>query len=154
MVSMQNLNRLLQVAQAASFIGDLTRHRHTHTLPALPQTTVYLHTDDAALRVVRWERRHVEATIETRPPMGWRVAADHDENGVYIVAIKRAGFGTLGKALLDVMIPQDAHLVLRMNGGLLSLDHVHGTLSIAPPDPFPTAQGELTASTNAAPPLR
>lgn len=131
---MQNLNRLLQLTNAVAMISDLTRHKHTHTLPVMIEgVTVYLHTDDAAVRVVRWDRRQVEVTMETRFPVGWRTATEYDENGVYIVVIKRPGFGAIAKAALNVLIPHDAHVVLRMNGGLLSLDHVRGTLEIPPP---------------------
>lgn len=130
---MQHLNTLIQIAQTASRLGDLTRRKHTHVLPADMTTTVYLHTENAALRIVRWDKRQVEATIETRPPMGWRVATDYDDNGVYIVALRRTGFGAVAGATLDVLVPRSAHLVLRMDDGLVSLDHVQGTLNIAPP---------------------
>ncbi len=131
---MQNLNRLLQIAQAAAFITDLARHKQTYALPAVPAATIYLHTSDAALRVVRWGRQQVEATIETVPPIGWRVATDYDANGVYIVVIKRRGIGAVARATLNVVVPQDAHLVLRQDNGMVTLDHVYGTLYIAPPD--------------------
>jgi hypothetical protein len=131
---MQNLNRLLQIARAASFINDLARHKHTYTLPAAADSTVYLHSDDAALRVVRWDRPQVEATIETSPPVGWRTATDFDEYGVYVVLMKRTGFGGVAQASLNVIVPRDAHLVLRMDNGLVSLDHVRGVLHISPPE--------------------
>lgn len=135
---MQNLNRLLQVVRAASFVNELTRHKHTHTLPATANGTVYLHSDDAALRVVRWDKPQVEATIETSPPMAWRTATDFDENGVYIVIMKRVGFGVVAQASLNVLVPRDAHLVLRMANGMVSLDHVRGVLHIPPPEIDPT----------------
>lgn len=131
---MQHFARLNQLTQAAAVISDLTRNKRTYTLPVLQEPlTVYLHADDAAVRIVRWEHRQVEVTLETRPPMGWRFATDYDENGVYVVAIKRLGFGVLASANLNVLVPHSAHLVLRMRGGLVALDHVHGTLEIAPP---------------------
>ncbi len=132
---MQHLNRMIQIAQTASRIGDLTRKKHTHVLPAEYTTTVYLHTENAALRIVRWDKRQVEATLETRPPIGWRVATDYDENGVYIVALRRTGFGTVASATIDVLVPRGAYLVLRMDDGLVSLDRVRGTLNIAPEFP-------------------
>lgn len=139
---MQNLNHLLQ---AASVIQDIARHKQTHTLPILSDSPIfYLHTDDAAVRIVRWERHQAEITIETRFPFAWRVATDYDENGVYVVAIKRPGFGTLASGAIHALIPMHTHLVLRMNGGLLSLDHVRGTLDIAPPKPAPHTDGYLT----------
>ena len=131
---MQQLNALLQIAQTASRLGDLTRRKHTYVLPADMTATVYLHTENAALRVVRWDKRQVEATIETRPPIGWRVATDYDDNGVYIVALRRTGFAALAGATLDVLVPRQAHLVLRMDDGLVTLDHVRGTLNMAPPE--------------------
>jgi len=130
---MQNLNRLLQIANAASVIGDLARQKQRYVLPVMHTTgTFYLHADDAAVRIVRWDQQQVEATIETRPPIGWRIATDYDENGVYVVVMKRMGLGQIAKATISVMVPRDAHLVLRLAGGLVTLDHVHGTLQIPP----------------------
>ncbi len=140
---MQHLNRMIQIAQTASRIGDLTRKKHTHVLPAEHSTTVYLHTENAALRIVRWDKRQVEATLETRPPIGWRVATDYDANGVYIVALRRMGFGTVASATIDVLVPRGAYLVLRMDDGLVSLDRVRGTLNIAPEFP-----NQLTVNNN------
>ncbi|MEL6150955.1 MAG: hypothetical protein AAFV33_20525 [Chloroflexota bacterium] len=132
---MQTLNRLVN---AAAIINDLARQKHTHVLPVMDDDiTVYLHTDDAAVRIIRWDKPQVEAMVETLPALAWRVATDYDENGVYVVAIKRPGFGQIARASMNVLVPRDAHLVLRMNNGLVSLDHVRGTLHIAPPADAP-----------------
>lgn len=130
---MQQLNQLMQIAKAASIVNDLTRSKHTHSLPARDALTVYLHAQDAAVRLVRWDRPLVEATIETRPPLAWRVATDFDDDGVYIVALRRAGFGSIASASMQVLVPRRAHLVLRLTDGLVTLDHVTGTLHIPPP---------------------
>jgi hypothetical protein len=131
---LNNLNRLMQVANAAAIINDLTRKKHTYTLPVLPDaTTLYLHASDAVVRIVRWSRPQVEVTLEMRPPLGWRSATEYDENGVYIVLVKRVGFKSIARATLSVLVPQDMHLALRLEGGMVSLDHVEGVLNIAPP---------------------
>jgi hypothetical protein len=98
--------------------------------------TFYLHATDAAVRVVRWERPQVEVTIETRPPIAWRIANEYDENGVYVVAIKRTGFPNVTQVAIQAIIPQDLHLALRVDGGLVTLDHIHGTLHIPPETPL------------------
>ena len=135
---MQTLNRLIQIARAAATLGDLAREKSVHMLPATPQGTVYIHAEDAAVRVVRWDREQVEATIELSPPLAWRTATDYDDNGAYLVLAKRPGFGSLAKATLSVVVPRQAHLTLRLENGLVSLDHVRGTLHVPPPTDTPT----------------
>ncbi|MEO0563861.1 MAG: hypothetical protein AAF125_17280 [Chloroflexota bacterium] len=135
---MQALNQLVKLAQAASVVGDLTRQKHTYTLPVMKTAeTFYLHADNAAVRVVRWDRPQVEITIETRPPVGWRTATDYDENGVYVVAVRRIGFGGIASAVVNAVVPRHLHLMLRLRDGLVTLDHVHGTLEIPPEDALP-----------------
>lgn len=135
---MQTLNRLLQLTDAAAVLADLTRQKHTYTLPVMPNAgTFYLHAENAAVRVVRWGKAQVEITVETRPPLAWRTATDYDEAGVYAVVLRRLGMGTLSRSVVTALVPQQMHLVLRLRDGLVSLDHVHGTLYIPPPAPTP-----------------
>ncbi len=139
---MQTLNRLFQLTNAAAVLTDLTRQKHTYTLPVMKTAeTFYLHAENAAVRIVRWNKAQAEITIETRPPLAWRTATDYDEAGVYAVVLRRLGMGTLTRSVVTVLIPQHMHLVLRLRDGLVSLDHVHGTLHIAPPDALPPALG-------------
>ena len=139
---MKMLNRLLQITDAAAILTDLTRQKHTYTLPVMKTAaTFYLHADNAAVRVVRWQKQQAEITIETRPPLAWRTATDYDEAGVYAVVLRRLGMGTLTRSIVTVLVPAHMHLVLRLRDGLVSLDHVHGTLHIAPPDVLPPELG-------------
>lgn len=134
---MQHLNRLVQIASVAN---DLTRHKQTYTLPARIGGTFYLDADNATVRVVRWDREQVEVTVQTRPPIGWRVATDFDEAGTYMVIKRRSIVGSIARAELYVLVPRQAFLLLRMNGGLVALDHVDGVLHIPPPtSPAPPA---------------
>jgi len=125
----------MKLAQAASVVTDLARQKNTLTLPVMDTAnTFYLHTDTAAVRIVRWQKRQVELTVETRPPIAWRVETDYDEYGVYAVAIQRLALGNVAQAVISALVPTDLHLALRLQGGLVSLDHVHGTLHIPPAD--------------------
>ncbi len=137
---MQTLNRLLQLTNTAAMLTDLTRQKHTYTLPVMKAAdTFYVHADRAALRIVRWERPQAEITIETRPPMGWRTATDYDEHGVYVVAIQRTGFGSVASAVINALVPRHMHLTLRMQDSLVTFDHLTGTLHIPPTGaPLPT----------------
>lgn len=137
---MQTLNRLLQVANAATVLADLTRQKHTYTLPVMHTAeTFYLHAENAAVRVVRWNRPQAEITMETRPPVAWRTATDYDESGVYAVAVRRIGFGGIAAATVTALVPPHLHLTLRLQGGLVTLDHIDGTLHIPPASAEPSA---------------
>jgi hypothetical protein len=135
---MQTLNRLLQLTDAAAVLTDLTRQKHTYTLPVMKTAeTFYLHAENAAVRVVRWNKAQVEITVETRPPLAWRTATDYDEAGVYAVVLRRLGMWTLTRSVVTALVPPQMPLVLRLRDGLVSLDHVQGTLHIPPPDALP-----------------
>ncbi|MFZ4815877.1 MAG: hypothetical protein ACOYL5_15180 [Phototrophicaceae bacterium] len=133
---MQHLSQLSRLVDAAAVINDLTRRKQTYTLPAMGTITFYAHTEATALRVVRWSKPQVEITLEVRPPLAWRVATDYDENGVYLVVVKRLDVGRFARATAVIFLPEDTHLMLRMKQGLLTLDHINGTLEISPPTPL------------------
>ncbi len=127
---MSNLNTLLTLTQRAV---ALTHHQHTWSFPMqTPTGTVYLHAHKVGVRVVRWEQPSVQATIDVTPPFGWRFGAEYDADGVYVVLLQRAVLQGLVKGTLNLIVPHDAHLVLRLQDCLLTLDQVNGTLELPP----------------------
>lgn len=129
---MQNLNRLWQAAQTIADLRDLTRHRRTFTFMTQGPITVYLRSEQADVRVMRWALPRVEVTATLEGAFGWRMGTDQDEAGVYIAARRRAMVGALSHALFEIVAPEDAWLLLKLDDGRVTLEGVQGALQIPP----------------------
>lgn len=129
---MQKLNSLWQVVNAASEITSLTRHTQTYYFSTLDPITFYLRAENADVRVMRWALPKVEVTATLQASFGWRVATDQDEAGVYVVAKRKAVLGKMSSGLFSIVVPEDAYLVLKLDDGRVSLEHVTGTLQVPP----------------------
>lgn len=134
---MHNLSTLLTLTQRAV---ALTHDKHTWSLPMQAERgTVYVHAQRVGVRVVRWAERSVQATVDVTPPFGWRFVAEYDADGVYLVLLQRALLHQVANGTLNLLVPHDAHLTLRLEGCLLTLDQVQGTLELPPLDPLQDA---------------
>ena len=142
----QHLNTLWQAVNVATEIREFTRKRQTFVFNTQNTITFYLRAEKADVRVVRWQIPRVEVTVRLEGSFGWRVAADQDESGVYVVAHRRRVVGEFSSALFQVVVPEDAHLMLKLENGRVTLDNINGTLNIAPPDaeqtPYLLTSGE------------
>jgi hypothetical protein len=87
------------------------------------------------VHIARWELSRVEIRLKLEGKFGWRVAADQDDVGVYLAAHRRRVIGGLSSALFEVVVPQDAYLVLNLTGGRVTLENVNGTLHVPPLNP-------------------
>jgi len=131
---MQHLNTLWRLLSAASTIRDITQESKTYHFAVSGPVTVYLRAEYATISVTRWTRQQVDVTVRLGAPFGWRIAADQDDAGVYLVAKRRAVLGCLSNAAFDLTVPDDAYLVLKLEHGRLILDVVDATLHVSPPD--------------------
>ncbi len=129
---MQHLNTLWQALSAASELRDMTRRRHTYYFSTFGPITFYLRAENAEVQIMRWTLAKVEVTAMLHGSFGWRIAADQDEAGVYVVARRRALVGNLSSALFTVIVPQDTLLVLKLDDGRVVMEHINGTLQIPP----------------------
>jgi hypothetical protein len=129
---MQHLNTLAQVANAASTLAELTRKSTNYRFNVIGETTFYLDASQAEVRVLRHAQPTIEFTAALQAPFAWRVATDQDEAGVYVVAKRRAIVGGLAGAVFSVIVPYQAHLVLRLQRCRLCLEAVDGTLQVPP----------------------
>jgi hypothetical protein len=129
---MQKLNTLWQVVNAASEITSLTRHTQTYYFSTLGPITFYLQAENADVRVMRWQQPKVEVTATLQAAFGWRIATDQDDAGVYVVAKRKAVLGRMSTGLFNIVVPEDAYLVLKLNDGRVILEHIIGTLQVPP----------------------
>ena len=129
---MQHLNTLSQVANAASTLAELARKSTTYRFNVTGGTTFYLDVSQAEVRLLRHPVPQVEVTMMLQAPFAWRVVTDQDADGVYVVAKLRPVVGSLAGALFSIVVPHDAHLVLRLQNCRLCLEAVDGTYQIPP----------------------
>lgn len=129
---MQHLNTLAQVANAASTLAELTRKTSKHRFNVSSSTTFYLDVSHAEVRVLRHGEPVVEVNAMLQAPFAWRLVSDQDEAGVYVVAKRRPVVGGLAGALFSIVVPYQAHLVLRLERCRLCLESLDGTFQISP----------------------
>ena len=132
--SAERLTHLWQVLSLAGEIRDIARQRRTYVFHTTPATTFYLRATRAEVRISRWTLPRIEVQVHLEAAFGWRVASEQDEAGVYMVAHRRRVIGQVSNALFAIAVPQDAYLILRLDGGRLALENLEGTLQIPPPD--------------------
>lgn len=127
---MQHLNTLTQVANAASSLAELTRKSTTYHFNVVGDTMFYLDVSQAEVRVLRHRVPVIEVSMMLQAPFAWRVGSDQDEAGVYIVAKRRPVVGGLAGAVFSIVVPDNAHLVLKLERCRLCLEAVDGTFQI------------------------
>jgi hypothetical protein len=128
----QHLNTLWQAVSTISDIRAMTRRQQTYYFSTLGAITFYLRAENAEVQVIRWGLPKVEVNVTLHGAFGWRVAADQDEAGVYVVARRRALVGGLSRALFTVIVPHSAFLMLHVDDGRVVMEHVNGVVEIPP----------------------
>jgi hypothetical protein len=131
-VPVPRLTTLWQTVSAVSELSEIARRRQTYVFSTQGPVTFYLRAEQAEVRVTRWTQPRVEITVFLQAAFGWRVAADQDEAGVYLVARRRPLVGSLARALFEVAIPREAYLDLHLDDGRVVLESISGTLQIPP----------------------
>lgn len=131
------LTTLWQTVSAVSELSEMARRRQTYHFSTLGPVTFYLRAEYAEVRVTRWQQPRIEVTALLEAAFGWRVAADQDEAGVYMVAKRRPLVGGLARAVFEALVPHDVYLDLHLDSGRVVLEGVNGALQVPP------AQGGL-----------
>ena len=129
---MQHLNTLTQLVNAASSVVDLARSSRTYVFNVAGNPTCYVHVSGGEVRVARHDLPQIEIAASIQAPFAWRVAAEQDEAGVYLVALRRPVFGSVGGASFLISVPEHVHLVLRLQRSRLSLEDVNGLIELPP----------------------
>ncbi len=129
---MQHLNTLTQLVNAASTVAEIARSSQTYVFNVGSGATCYVHVADAEVRIARHNAPQIEIAAQLQAPFGWRVAAEQDEAGVYLVALRRPLVGAMAGASFLVTVPPDAYLALRLEHARLSLEDVNGLLELPP----------------------
>ncbi len=123
-------DRLLQVARAASSVAEIVRERQIYQFGVLGAASLYLHVQGAEVRLFRWNRPVISITAQLQLGLGWRIAHDQDDAGVYFVARRRRWSGGLASATFSVSLPETAHLLLRLERCHVWISDLSGTFDL------------------------
>jgi len=126
-------NTVSTVSETASGLLDLARQSRVYQFNvALDRPlTLYLQTEHAEIRIMRWAQPRVEITANLQLPLGWRMAAEQDEWGVYIAARRKPVVGRLSTAVFEVLVPGHTYLMLKCSESGVYLGNVDGTVHIS-----------------------
>lgn len=122
--------RLWQAVNAAAELREMTRERRTYVFHTSGPVTFYLRAEKADVQIARWKLPKVEVSVRLEGAFGWRLAAEQDDAGVYVVAHRRRVLGEFSSALFSVVVPHDTHLALKLEDGQVRLVNVNGLLEI------------------------
>jgi hypothetical protein len=135
---MQRMSRLMQVMNAASSVAEIVREKQVYRFGVRPGSALYVHTEGAEVRLFRWELPTIEIVAQLQASFGWRIASEQDDAGVYFVAKRRAFVGAVAAGTFSLTVPQDAHVILRLERCAVWMTNTSGTLEIPanqPPRP-------------------
>jgi hypothetical protein len=124
----------------ASTVTELARQASTYHFGVFGPVTFYLQTEHADVSITRWTQPKIEVQARLEAAFGWRVAADQDEAGVYVVARRRPLVGAVSRAAFSVFVPLDTYLILKLMACRAALESLDGTLHLPPPN----ADGQIT----------
>lgn len=129
---MQHIDSIWKAINVATQVRDLAHESKTYQFQVSSPGTLYLHSEQAIVQVSRWQQPRIEIEMRLRAGFSWRVQAEQDEAGVYLVAVRRTLLGAVGQANFVVLAPYETHLVLRLDHGSVLLNNINGTLEIPP----------------------
>ena len=130
MRTMNTLNNLWKLVNAASSVRDMAQQSKTYQFAAKPDTTLYLHLDGVDLHITRWAQPLIRVQTVLQAGFGWRIASEQDDVGVYLVARRRSVVGTVAQGRFEVNLPHDAHLVMKLERCNLHLQGLHGAYEL------------------------
>ncbi len=142
---MQRLNSLTQVMSAASTVADIARKSVQYHFTVADPMTLYVHIAGGALHLQRTESNIIEISATLQAPFAWRIAAEQDDAGVYFVALRRAVIGGIASAAFTLRVPQNIHVILRLEQVDFTLSSISGMLEIPPSN-----KGEMRITSSAA----
>ncbi|MBK8020513.1 MAG: hypothetical protein IPK19_03555 [Chloroflexi bacterium] len=126
----KTLDRLNQIASAATTLADLTRSKQVYRFTAAPGTYLYVHAAQSEVRIARHDSVEIVITANLQPPVSWRVAADQDDAAVYFVGIPKVLLGFAAAGAFEIAAPRHTHIILRLENVRLTMDSVTDTLDL------------------------
>jgi len=124
---MQNLDRILKLLQATNELNELTQTRKQYQFIREEPTTLFVHAfhSDITCTFNDDSNRDIEIGVHLSVDIGWRVHVEQDENGIYVI-VHRRDIGAMGHGSIQLSMPQDTHLSLRLVECQITFENLSG----------------------------
>lgn len=132
---MQHLDKLWKVIHVAGQVRDIAQEVKQWTFLVQPPVTFYCHAEAVDLVIKHHTQPEITLKAEFQLKMSWRIQTDQDHAGVYVVAKRLPLIGTMARLRLEVGLPYETFLALRLEGGNLTLAELNGELHLPPVHP-------------------
>lgn len=129
---MRHLGGLWQAVKLLSSARNLAIETRRFDWRVTPPSTFYLDAEYADIRLVTEEGGLISAKVEVPLGIGWQLATDQDEAGVYIVAKRKPVIGSISRAKFTVALPSALHISLKLAHCQLRLDDFSARLELPP----------------------
>ncbi len=127
MNTINTLNNLWKLVNAASSVRDIAQQNKTYQFAVQPGSALYLHLAGVDLHITRWPHPLMRVQTLLQAGFGWRIATEQDAAGVYIVAMRRNVVGAMTKGRFEVSLPHGAQVMMKLERCDLHLQDVSGT---------------------------
>lgn len=129
-MTVQHWNTFRKLTSALSTVHDIAYETKRYTFTLTEPATFYLDAEQSEVNLRRWDKPIIQVDVRLQAGFGWRVLAEQDEAGVYVIAKRRPIVGTVSSGLFSVALPVDVDIVLKLNQGTVQLNDVSGMIEI------------------------
>ncbi|MCD4684812.1 MAG: hypothetical protein K8S97_02610, partial [Anaerolineae bacterium] len=114
------------LSAAVSAMPGTTERLYTQVFNVTPPTTVYLRASHCRVTIRPTHDKKVTLEATMQRAFGVEFASDQDEAGVYIVVRRKPIVGTVTRADLTLIVPQETRLALHLTPGDVIFESVEG----------------------------
>lgn len=98
----------------------------------LDRTLLYIHAEHAQIVIQRHDAPNIQIEARLIAPMAWRITAEQDAAGVYLVALRRPIISAIAGAVFTVRVPSMMAVSLKLKHADLMQHDLSGDMTIPP----------------------
>ena len=129
---MRHLDTIWKIINTASTLRDIAIEKKQYQFQVQGPGTFYLDIESSDVIIHRHTLPQIDIIAEFQAAFGWRYQSEQDEAGVYVVARRRRVIAPLLRARVEVSLPLESYLALRLSNCALTLTGLDGALNMPP----------------------
>ncbi|MCY4537489.1 MAG: hypothetical protein OXE52_04575 [Chloroflexi bacterium] len=129
---MRKLNKLRGALNLLGYMRDLTIESRNYEWEVRPPSSFYMEAEYAEVNLSRSQDNHLYVNVRLRASMSWKLAAERDDAGVYVVVKRKPLIGNIGRARFQVRVPHGVHISLQLEKSVLCINDLVGALDLPP----------------------